>query len=468
MKNLNVNCTITQGPQGAVGPAGEDGVACRLTIGTVETLETGQPATLRITGTAPDQILHIGLPRGEKGDAGSTGPTGPMGATGPQGIKGDKGDTGDALTPIKNSFSGYDGKTITYPIPLNSDGTKSDLSAVYLNGILQHQGLDYSVSFFGDNATINFNETLSFEDNVIIEHIKATSSTQAQNSSAIMPTKLSQLENDMGYATIQAVPSKISQLENDNGYITKFNLPSSVSYFENDMDYVTLKTLMGIIKALKGSANTETKQSINHNILNNWFYNNKNEYGKKIINLPVSTGYSDWGVSGIREGSLAILKPYHYPETRTIEEFKWLGEGGAPSVFVKPFEQPESVADTRQPPRRMPYVSVTPWGGESWNKEGFDLSSEKYHFQVAGNVGADGCPIGLKPFVAGMAVGLKTQPAWGCLIMCHFDPDSGEYVPFTIEELFIYYDIPLETAYMLGYEPMEGGIFENADFIIKD
>lgn len=467
MKNLNVNCTITQGPQGAVGPAGEDGVACRLTIGTVETLETGQPATLRITGTAPDQVLHIGLPRGEKGDTGNTGATGPMGATGPQGIKGDKGDTGDSLTPIKNSFSGYDGKTITYPIPLNSDGTKCNLSAVYLNGILQQQGLDYSVSFFGDNATINFNETLSFEDNVIIEHIKATSSTQAQNSSAIMPTRLSQFENDMGYVTIQAVPLKVSQLENDKGYITSARLPSKVSFFENDMDYVTLKTLMGIIKALKGNANMETKQSIKNNILNNWFYNNKSEHGK-IITLPSSPGYSDWGVSGLREGGLAILKPYHYPETRTIEERKWLGEGDPPSVSLRPFEQPEYYADTRQSPNRTPYFSYEPWGGEGWQRDGFYLDSERYHFLISGELNPDSCPIILSPFKGGMAVGLKTQPAWGCLLMCHFDAASGEYVPFTIEELYIYYDIPLETAYMLGYDPIEGGIFEDADFVIKD
>lgn len=55
-----------QGPQGPIGPANT------LTIGTVTTLDTGSGATASITGTAPNQVLNLGLPRGLTGDTGPT------------------------------------------------------------------------------------------------------------------------------------------------------------------------------------------------------------------------------------------------------------------------------------------------------------------------------------------------------------------------------------------------------------
>jgi hypothetical protein len=51
---------------GGVGPPGPVNV---LTIGTVETLDTGEPATAEITGDAPVQELNLGLPRGNTGAA---------------------------------------------------------------------------------------------------------------------------------------------------------------------------------------------------------------------------------------------------------------------------------------------------------------------------------------------------------------------------------------------------------------
>ncbi|WP_158673354.1 hypothetical protein [Bosea sp. FBZP-16] len=55
---------------GGVGPPGPVNV---LTIGDVDTLETGEPATAEITGSAPNQALNLGLP---KGNTGATGPSG--------------------------------------------------------------------------------------------------------------------------------------------------------------------------------------------------------------------------------------------------------------------------------------------------------------------------------------------------------------------------------------------------------
>lgn len=73
----------------------------RITIGSVETLATGEDATATMTGTYTAPVLNLGLPRGEKGEKGDTGAQGERGlqgvpgATGAQGAKGDKGDKGD-------------------------------------------------------------------------------------------------------------------------------------------------------------------------------------------------------------------------------------------------------------------------------------------------------------------------------------------------------------------------------------
>lgn len=55
---------------GGVGPAGPPNV---ISIGDIDTLETGEPAEATITGSAPNQVLNLGLP---KGNTGATGPSG--------------------------------------------------------------------------------------------------------------------------------------------------------------------------------------------------------------------------------------------------------------------------------------------------------------------------------------------------------------------------------------------------------
>lgn len=90
------------GPQGAPGVAGAPGApgatgpagpAAALTIGTVTTGAAGANATATVSGTAPNQSLNLGLPRGAAGPQGVAGATGPAGAAG---AKGDKGDAGPA------------------------------------------------------------------------------------------------------------------------------------------------------------------------------------------------------------------------------------------------------------------------------------------------------------------------------------------------------------------------------------
>lgn len=56
------------GPQGDEGPEGPPNT---LTIGTVTTGASGAPATASITGTSPNQVLNLSLPKGDPGSAGS-------------------------------------------------------------------------------------------------------------------------------------------------------------------------------------------------------------------------------------------------------------------------------------------------------------------------------------------------------------------------------------------------------------
>ncbi len=53
----------------AIGGVGPPGPANVITIGAVDTLETGEEATASLTGAAPTQVLNLGLPKGATGTA---------------------------------------------------------------------------------------------------------------------------------------------------------------------------------------------------------------------------------------------------------------------------------------------------------------------------------------------------------------------------------------------------------------
>jgi hypothetical protein len=61
------------GPQGEVGPTGP---ANELTLGEVTTGDPGTEAEATISGTPPNQVLDLVLPRGDTGAQGNPGPTG--------------------------------------------------------------------------------------------------------------------------------------------------------------------------------------------------------------------------------------------------------------------------------------------------------------------------------------------------------------------------------------------------------
>jgi hypothetical protein len=69
--NAGVSPAGLQGPQGDPGNPGDPGQAGDpnvLTLGTVNTLAAGQPATVSITGTSPNQEISFGIPQGYAGE----------------------------------------------------------------------------------------------------------------------------------------------------------------------------------------------------------------------------------------------------------------------------------------------------------------------------------------------------------------------------------------------------------------
>lgn len=81
-----------KGDKGDTGSQGPIGLSNTITIGEVTTLPSGENATATLTGESPNQVLNLGLPRGDTGE-GSVGPKGDKGDTGPQGPQGPAGVT---------------------------------------------------------------------------------------------------------------------------------------------------------------------------------------------------------------------------------------------------------------------------------------------------------------------------------------------------------------------------------------
>lgn len=63
----------TNGKDGAPGAKGADGKAATVSVGTVTTLQPGQPATVNNSGTENAAVLNFGIPQGQSGSGGATG-----------------------------------------------------------------------------------------------------------------------------------------------------------------------------------------------------------------------------------------------------------------------------------------------------------------------------------------------------------------------------------------------------------
>ena len=96
------------GPKGDPGPAGPKGDPgpVSVTVGTTTTTDAGSSANVTNSGTAENVILDFSIPRGDPGDPG---PAGPKGDPGPQGDPGPKGDPGPEGPQGPQGAPGKDG-----------------------------------------------------------------------------------------------------------------------------------------------------------------------------------------------------------------------------------------------------------------------------------------------------------------------------------------------------------------------
>lgn len=93
----------------------------------------------------------------------------------------------------------------------------------------------------------NFNKTRTIQQaNAVIGAYVNRNYVDMQNKADIddVPTKLSELDNDVGYITTGDIPTKTSELSNDgadgvNPFITANDIPSDISSFNNDVGYIT-------------------------------------------------------------------------------------------------------------------------------------------------------------------------------------------------------------------------------------
>ena len=144
-----------QGPQGEKGEQGEKGdtgATNKLTIGTVT---SGTSASASISGTAPNQVLNLVLPKGEQGEQGVQGPQGPQGAG--VTVNGEStavNFTSDPQTQLDNKLS-LSGGTMTGDIRLPSGKFIVDDSGY---GLVGYYGTS-SATFGNPNRKINLRGT---------------------------------------------------------------------------------------------------------------------------------------------------------------------------------------------------------------------------------------------------------------------------------------------------------------------
>lgn len=90
--------------------------------------------------------------------------------------------------------------------------------------------------------TDNFSKTRTIQQaNAVIGAYVNRNYKDMQNKANIddIPTKVSELDNDVGYITNADIPTKTSDLENDSGFITSADLPTKVSELDNDSGFIT-------------------------------------------------------------------------------------------------------------------------------------------------------------------------------------------------------------------------------------
>ena len=98
-QTFNVSAKNGQnGKDGVNGQNGQDGTTPNIQIGTVETLEPNEQATVTRTGTDEEPVFNFGIPKGQQGEQGIQGIPGQDGQPGADGLPGQDGADGKDAT----------------------------------------------------------------------------------------------------------------------------------------------------------------------------------------------------------------------------------------------------------------------------------------------------------------------------------------------------------------------------------
>lgn len=107
----------------------------------------------------------------------------------------------------------------------------------------------------------------------------------------MIPTKVSQLVNDTGYAlksyvdqVAGLIPTKTSELQNDSGFITSSDIPTNVSSFVNDAGYVNSNSI-----PIFNTEGNFSKIKLNPN--SNISITYGASWSNYDLNIPYATGY---------------------------------------------------------------------------------------------------------------------------------------------------------------------------------
>lgn len=126
----------------AVSPTSDVRPMPDITIGEVETLQTGEDATATMTGDSLHPVLNLGLPKGDtgaQGPQGERGPQGEQGIQGPQGPEGPKGDKGDAGS-LESVTADVDANIGTPSVTVDYDGGNAAFHFHNLKGVKGDKG----------------------------------------------------------------------------------------------------------------------------------------------------------------------------------------------------------------------------------------------------------------------------------------------------------------------------------------
>ena len=267
-----------KGDTGEQGPKGDDGETGPSNILTIGSVTKGENASATITGTSPNQILNLVLPKGDKGDKGNTGATGNDGYSPSAKITQLSGGATITIT----DKSGTTSATITSGEqgpqgPAGKDGADAKINGV--NALNIEAGTNITLDQVGSTLTINSTGggggTSNYNDltnkpsinNITLSGNKTLSDLGIQPAGnyaleSEIPTKTSDLTNDSGFITgytetDPTVPSHVKNITQAN--ITSWNnksdfsgnyndlsnkptiptVPTNVSAFTNDAGYVT-------------------------------------------------------------------------------------------------------------------------------------------------------------------------------------------------------------------------------------